>query len=57
MEKISLLIASMLGEDFTFEKHAEVLDVVTKYGGISDADIDTDLEFVKKTISANIFLS
>ena len=56
MNRLSLLLASMLGEDFTFEKHAEVLEVITKYNNITDEDIDNDIEFVKECISANIFL-
>jgi len=56
MERLSLLVASMLGEDFTFEKHAEVLHDLLKYNKLTDEDIDNDLEFVKEYISANIFL-
>lgn len=54
--RLSLLIASMLGDDFTFEKHEEVLETVIKYNDLKDSDIDKDIEDVKEVISANIFL-
>lgn len=55
--KLSLLVASMLGDDFTFSRHAEILGDIEKYNNITDNDIDNDIEFVKEVISNNIFLS
>lgn len=57
ISKLSLLVAAMLGDDFTFTLHDEVLHVVTKYNDLDDSDVEGDIEFVKEVISANIFIS
>lgn len=54
--KLSLLVASMLGDDFTFERHEQLLYDVVTYAGLNDIHL-SDIDFCKETISANMFLS